>query len=188
MASIMYPPGAVEIIQAKTYLLEFTENLNVTLGIFGIRQKEGGLNMGILDYLPICLDPPVEARGCFRLTHRIFDDGKWNEYNFKDLMWWRRNTVREGLSESNYPFGDWNATEGPWPAFEWYGFRMVPEAGYILVKPSLCDGSNAARTMQGICKDPGERYLGPWAQYTFPQKEYSLEVGYPDLPTSLLKE
>ena len=25
----------------------------------------------------------------------------------------------QGLSESNYPFGDWNATEGPWPAFEW---------------------------------------------------------------------
>ena len=24
-------------------------------------------------------------------------------------------------------------------------------------------------------EDPGERYLGPWAQYTFPQKEYSLE-------------
>lgn len=140
----LYQPEVVDVTA------EFTENLNVTLGIFGIRQKEGGLNMGILDYLPICLDPPVEARGCFRLTHRIFDDGKWNEYNFKDLMWWRRNTVREGLSESNYPFGDWNATEGPWPAFEWYGFRMVPE-------------------------DPGERYLGPWAQYTFPQKEYSLE-------------
>eukprot|EP00439_Symbiodinium_sp_Y106_P036153 s221_g4.t1 len=147
----LYQPEVVDVTA------EFTENLNVTLGIFGIRQKEGGLNMGILDYLPICLDPP--ARGCFRLTHRIFDDGKWNEYNFKDLMWWRRNTVREGLSESNYPFGDWNATEGPWPAFEWYGFRMVPEAGCVLVKPS----------------DPGERYLGPWAQYTFPQKEYSLE-------------
>ena len=30
----------------------------------------------------------------------------------------------------------------------------------------------------GICtrsQDPGVRYLGPWAQYTFPQKEYSLD-------------
>lgn len=49
----------------------------MSLGIFGVRQKEGGVRagrpkgiqlsttlgseMGILDYLPVCLDPPVEA-------------------------------------------------------------------------------------------------------------------------------
>lgn len=128
----------------------FTDELNVTIGIFGVRQKEGGINMGILDYLPVCLDPPVEARGCFRIDHKIYDDNVWNEYNFKNVMMWQRDLMLEGLSEYNYPFGDWNATEGPWPSYEWYGLRMTPE-------------------------DPGVRYLGPWAQYTFPQKEYSLD-------------
>lgn len=28
-------------------------------------------------------------------------------------------------------------------------------------------------------QDPGVRYLGPWAQYTFPQKEYSLDQQVP---------
>ena len=81
----------------------FTDDLNVTIGIFGVRQKEGGINarnsilvccgqkclrlichavffqyrfaaqMGILDYLPVCLDPPVEARGCFRSAALKFD-------------------------------------------------------------------------------------------------------------------
>ncbi|CAJ1433355.1 unnamed protein product [Effrenium voratum] len=128
----------------------YTDDLNVTIGIFGVRQKEGGIRMGILDYLPVCLDPPVEARGCFRIDHKIYDDNVWNEYNFKNNILWQRNLVLAGLSEYNYPFGDWNATEGPWPSYEWYGFRMTPE-------------------------DPGVRYLGPWAQYTFPQKEYSLD-------------
>ena len=64
-------------------------------------------------------------------------------------MLWQRENMLEGLSDSNFQ-PQWSSTEGPWPSFDWYGLRMVPE-------------------------DPGVRYLGPWAQYTFPQKGYSLD-------------
>eukprot|EP00913_Durusdinium_trenchii_P032380 g30317.t1 len=164
----------------------FTDELNVTLGIFGVRQKEGGIRMGILDYLPVCLDPPVEARGCFRspthdrdscqdarIDHKIYDDNLWNEYNFKNAILWQRDRVLEGLSEYNYPFGDWNATEGPWPSYDWYGLRMVPEECLMLLQ-----STDALSGKEHLCvdgEDPGVRYLGPWAQYTFPQKEYSLD-------------
>lgn len=38
-----------------------------------------------------------------------------------------------------------------------------------------------------VLQDPGVRYLGPWAQYTFPQKEYSLDQQATDLGATRLK-
>eukprot|EP00434_Breviolum_minutum_P012466 symbB.v1.2.010982.t1/scaffold725.1/size168906/8 len=133
--------GVIPTKLARYLNTKFILNGSIPLPLY--QPEVNGINMGILDYLPVCLDPPVEARGCFRLDHKIYDDNVWNEYNFKNIMMWQRDLMLEGLSEYNYPFGDWNVTEGP------YGLRMTPE-------------------------DPGVRYLGPWAQYTFPQKEYSL--------------
>eukprot|EP00930_Biecheleria_cincta_P021566 TRINITY_DN15952_c0_g1_i2.p1 TRINITY_DN15952_c0_g1~~TRINITY_DN15952_c0_g1_i2.p1 ORF type:complete len:1446 (-),score=169.12 TRINITY_DN15952_c0_g1_i2:94-4431(-) len=126
-----------------------TDNLNLTLRIFGIRQKVDGIIKGALNYLPICVDPPVPAKGCFRMDHKLYDNEHFNEYAFKNLMWWKRHAITTGMSSADWPLGEWNLTQGPWPTFTWYGPRMTPE-------------------------DPGVRYLGPWNQFTFPQKLYSL--------------
>ena len=62
---------------------------------------------------------PVAAElGAGRRPHLI---DNFPEFSFFSMR------CRQGLSEYNYPFGDWNATEGPWPSYEWYGFRMTPE-------------------------------------------------------------
>ena len=42
----------------------------------------------------------------------------------------------------------------------------------------LLQSTDALSGKEHLCvdgEDPGVRYLGPWAQYTFPQKEYSLD-------------
>eukprot|EP00931_Biecheleriopsis_adriatica_P116156 TRINITY_DN91835_c0_g1_i1.p1 TRINITY_DN91835_c0_g1~~TRINITY_DN91835_c0_g1_i1.p1 ORF type:complete len:1557 (-),score=292.39 TRINITY_DN91835_c0_g1_i1:19-4689(-) len=140
----LYQPEVIDINA------EFTDFLNLSLRVFGIKQKVGGVKTGLLNYLPICSDPPVEAKGCFRMDHKMYENDAYNEYTFKNIMRWTLNLMTEGLSDTTWPLGDWNSTSGPWSFYEWYGPRMVPE-------------------------DPGKRYLGPWGQFTFPQKEYSLE-------------
>ena len=59
-------------------------------------------------------------------------------YNFKNLMLWQRENMLLGLSEYNYPFGDWSSTEGPWPSFDWYGLRMVPEDSMCFMLQERC--------------------------------------------------
>ncbi len=66
----------------------------------------------------------------------------------------------------------------PWRSwFLWqrYGLRMTPEALFYWRLGDVLCRYILWITMTCIAvQDPGVRYLGPWAQYTFPQKEYSL--------------
>jgi len=135
----MYQPEIIDDLATET------DVLNITIKIFGVRQRVFGApildpdDSSPIDYLPICRDPPVAVKGCFRIDHYFYEMDRITEYKMKNMVLWQKRNWTETVSAQPYPLGEFNVSQGPWPKLQW------------LVPP--------------------EEAVGPWRQLTFPQKE-----------------
>lgn len=131
----LYQPEVLDVT-AKT-----TGFINISRQILSIKQNVNGRNTGFLNTLPVCFDPPIAAKGCYRIDHMLYEYPPLTEYKLKNLLLWSRTgivTATQDVYENEF-----STTAGPWPVFDW-----------LLPKPSVVFG-------------PWTQYTHPQKQYVY---------------------
>jgi len=110
----LYQPGVVDETR------EFTDDLNETLKIFGMRQGQTvGTDVDLVTRLPVCRRPATAARSCFRVDHAFYEHPELNEYKLRSILLWNRHFFVQRASDPPYPLGSFTVASGPWPALTW---------------------------------------------------------------------
>lgn len=110
--SIPMPLYQPEVVDESAY---WTDRLNVSVQILGLRQADGGGVGALVTSMPVCIQPTIQMRGCFRIDQTLFDHPKMSEYKLKAYLSWRRHFFVRVASDLPWQRGDFNISEGPWP-------------------------------------------------------------------------
>jgi len=124
---------------------EFTDEIDISLTVFGVRQTIVPLwdlaDATLMRYIPICQEPAMLMKGCFRVDYNIYQD-IYSEYHLWYKIKQNQFLLAPQVSGQPYPYGDFNMSQGPWPMLD-----VMP----VLLK---------------------DYPPGPWQQTLFPQKEW----------------
>lgn len=108
-------PGVVD--ETATH----TNELNISIKIFGIRDRalDGALPPIVLaTYLPICPEPTLTVKGCFRVDHDFYEHPSLTFYKMQYRIFWTRHIFVQTASDLPYPQGEFNASRLVWPLFD----------------------------------------------------------------------
>jgi len=114
----LFQPGVVDETR------EFTDDLNETLKIFGMRQGDSvGTDLDLIEHVPVCRQPATAARACFRVELGFYEHPELSEYKLKSIVMWNRHFFVQRASEQPYLLGTFTVKDGPWPALTWLAPR-----------------------------------------------------------------